>query len=427
MRAGAGNAAPAEPGTRSDAAAAMHTTHDSATASPAWWCQRCAEAIAAWLSRHSATSSSRGRMDRGGEDISRSLRPIPAGCSPGGYIVGVSDGTRQPDHARGAPRLPEQDASLYLHPQTLARLKTFELRAKMIVEGVMSGQHRSPYRGFSVEFAQHRPYVAGDDVRHLDWKVYARSDKLHLKQYQQETNLDLIVMVDASGSMNYGSRSFAEASGVGRKTSLDDRDYWSKFDHATAMAAALSYITLRQGDRVGVIVFADEVVAMLARTGSMGAWRQVIGALSTQPVARPTNLGRAIDQMIAKFSNRCLIALVSDFFEDPAQIRAAMARVKHKGHDLMAFQVLDRAERDFEFSEAAPFEGLEGEGIVKVDPRAVKAAYLDAIGKHIEAVEKTTRGFGFDYQLVDTHDWLGPPLAEFVARRNARIKRSKYG
>lgn len=324
-------------------------------------------------------------------------------------------------------RLPEQDASLYLHPQTLARLRTFELRAKMIVEGVMSGQHRSPYQGFSVEFAQHRPYVAGDDLRHLDWKVFARSDKLHLKQYQQETNLDLVAMVDASGSMDYGSRSFAEASGVGRKTSLDGRDYWSKFDHATALAAAMCYVTLRQGDRAGVVVFADEVRALVRRSSSTATWRQVVGALSTHPVDRPTDLARATDQTLAKITNRCLIVLISDFFEDPERIRAAFARIKHKGHDLIVFQVLDRAERTFEFAESAPFEGLEGEAVLRVDPRAIRRSYLDAINAHLERVEKITRSFGFDYQLVDTHDWLGPPLAAFVARRNAQIKRSKYG
>src|SRR3954469_2683769 len=119
------------------------------------------------------------------------------------------------------PVMPEADASLYLHPQTLARLASFELRAKMIVEGFSSGVHRSPFQGLSVEFAQHRPYVPGDDLRHLDWKVYGRTDKLHLKQHQQETNLDPVILVDASGSMNYGSRSFEDASGVGRKTSSD--------------------------------------------------------------------------------------------------------------------------------------------------------------------------------------------------------------
>jgi uncharacterized protein (DUF58 family) len=325
------------------------------------------------------------------------------------------------------PGSPQIDASLYLHPQTLARLKTFELRAKMIVEGVMSGQHRSPYHGFSVEFAQHRPYSPGDDIRHLDWKVYARSDKLHLKQYQQETNLDLIIMVDSSGSMDFGTRTFTDASGVGRTRSLDERPYWSKFDHATATAAALAYITLAQGDRVGLVVFGDEVRHMVARSSTQETWRQIVGALATHPVDRPTNLARVVDQTLAKVSNRCLIAVISDFFEDLEAVRRAMARIRHRRHDLMAFQVLDRQETDFAFEHPAPFEGLEGEGRIRVDPRALRKGYIEAINRHIEGVEKTVRRFGFDYQRASTHDWLGPPLASFVARRAAEIKRKKFG
>src|SRR2546429_675208 len=118
-----------------------------------------------------------------------------------------------PTNSSASTPLPEADASLYLHPQTLARLSSFELRAKLIIEGLSSGLHRSPFQGFSVEFAQHRPYVPGDDLRHLDWKVFGRTDKLQLKQYQQETNLDLMILVDSSGSMRYGSRSFEDASG----------------------------------------------------------------------------------------------------------------------------------------------------------------------------------------------------------------------
>lgn len=317
---------------------------------------------------------------------------------------------------------PQADAQLYLHPQTLARLGTLELRAKMIVEGVMSGAHTSPFQGYSVEFAQHRPYVAGDDIRHLDWKVYGRSDKLHLKQYQQETNLDLIVLVDCSGSMNFGSRSFEDASGVGRKTSVDGRVYWSKFDHATAVAAAVSYMALSQGDRVGVMTFADELKALVKRSSAMSTWRQIVGSLSVQPVDRPTQLGRVIDQAISKITNRCLIALISDLYVDPEEFRSALARIRHRRHDLIVFQVIDQRERDFDLTDVAPFVGLEGEPKLKVDPRAVRAAYQQVFSEHLQAVERITRGFGFDYQLVVTHDWLGPPMAAFMARRNAQMK-----
>jgi uncharacterized protein (DUF58 family) len=327
--------------------------------------------------------------------------------------------------------LPEAEASLYLHPQTLARLSSFELRAKMIVEGVMSGQHRSPYHGFSVEFAQHRPYVPGDDIRYLDWKVFARSDKLHLKQYQQETSLDLVLMVDASGSMRFGSRTFEDASGAGHSISPDGRTNWSKFDHATAMAAALAYVTLHQGDRAGLVVFADAVQSMVKRSSSQGTWRQIVGALAahyqTAPASAPTDIPRVVDQTLAKLSNRCLLVLMSDLFADVEQLRAAMARIKHRRHDLIVFQVLDRSELEFDFHDAAPFEGLEGEARLRIDPRAIRAGYLEALRTHLTAVERLARGFGFDYQLVNTHDWLGPPLAAFVARRNAQIKRSKYG
>ncbi|MBY0307317.1 MAG: DUF58 domain-containing protein, partial [Phycisphaerales bacterium] len=171
-------------------------------------------------------------------DAPSANNPAPSAQAPGGGMAGV-------------------DAQLYLHPQTLARLGSLELRAKAIVEGVMSGAHKSPYQGSSVEFAQHRPYAQGDDIRRLDWKVYGRTDKLQIKQYRQETNLDLVLLVDSSGSMRYGSRTFSDASGEGAKAALDGRTNWSKFDHATAVAAAMASIALKQGDRVGLVVYAD--------------------------------------------------------------------------------------------------------------------------------------------------------------------------
>lgn len=326
-------------------------------------------------------------------------------------------GNRPPEQARADPHL-------YLHPRTLARLGSFELRAKMIVEGVMSGAHRSPYAGVSVEFAQHRAYSPGDDLRRLDWKVYARTDKLQVKEHQQETNLDLVVLADASGSMNFGTRLYADATGSGRSVSLDGRPNWTKFDHATATAAALAYITLEQRDRVGMVVYADEALAMLPRSGRRATWRQVVDLLSTHPVARPTDLPRVIEQTLAKVSNKCLFAVVSDFFDDPERILAAFARVKHRGHDLIALQVLDKAELTFPFDDPARFEGMENDGVLRLDPRAVRAEYIRAIEAHIDAVRKAARSLGFDHQVVPTHDWLGPPIAAMLARRTATIRRS---
>lgn len=335
-----------------------------------------------------------------------------------------------PSKAAAAPNPPgvaHVDATLYLHPQTLARLGSFELRAKHIVEGVTSGMHRSPYQGFSVEFAQHRPYAAGDDIRRLDWKVYGRSDKLYVKQHQQETNLDLVVMVDGSGSMNFGSRLFAEASGTGRKTSVQGGENWTKFDHATAVAAAMSYIALRQGDRAGLMIYADQALSVIRQSGAQGQWRQIVSALATHPVDKPTDLARAMDQLLAKVTNRCLLVVISDFYTDPQAIRTALARAKHKRHDAILFQVVDRREATFDFGDELPFVGLEGEPRVRLDPRSIRKAYLEAFQSHQSEVQRIARSFGFDFQVVGTHDWLGPPLAAFIARRNAQIKKLKVG
>lgn len=320
-----------------------------------------------------------------------------------------------------------RDASLYLHPQTLARLGSFELRAKMIVEGVMSGMHRSPYQGFSVEFAQHRPYAPGDDIRRLDWKVYARTDKLQIKQYQQETNLDLVLMVDNSGSMGFGSVAFAKASGQGSASGSHGRTQWTKFDHATAMAAAMAYITLHQGDRVGLVTFADAITGLVDRSGQRSTWRPIVETLSAQTLDKPTDYGRVTDQILAKIHNRCLFVLISDFFEEPERVRSALARIRHRGHDAIVFQVLDPVEQSFTFDEPTIFEGLEGEARLRINPRAIRESYLEVLAEHTGAIERATLGFGFDYQLVTSGSFLGPTLAQFVAQRNAKIKKGKMG
>jgi uncharacterized protein (DUF58 family) len=305
----------------------------------------------------------------------------------------------------------------YFHPETLARLSTFELRAKMVVEGIRSGMHRSPYRGVSVEFAEHRQYAHGDDIRHLDWKVYARSDKLHLKQFEQETNLDVVIVADSSGSMNYGTFTRSADSG--------ETHTWTKFNHATMTAAAMAYLALTQRDRVGLAVFADGVRALVSRRSSIGHWRQIAEALNTHPVVEHTSIGRSVDQVLGKVTNRVLMVLVSDFFDDLEQIRTALARVRHRGHDLILLQILDRQEMEFNFRGTAPFEGLEDEGKVRLDPRAIRKAYLETLAGHCRGIHNLARGFGFDYERMNSHESIAPALSRLLARRISLMKKGR--
>ena len=323
--------------------------------------------------------------------------------------------------------LSDQDAFRkdYLAPQTLAQLGRLDLRAKMIVEGIMSGTQRSPYRGGAVEFAAHRQYVPGDDTRRLDWRVYGRTDKLYIREHQQETNLDVVLLVDASSSMDYGTltvsgRSRANESGVGGLR-------WTKYDHATAIAAALAYLALHQHDRVGVAVFADGVHLLLDRSGTPEHWRQVIAALSGRPIGAETDFARAAEQVLSRIRNRALFVIVSDCFDRADAIGRALAQFRHRGHDVILLNTLDREEMRFTLPAPARFVGLEGEGQLRVDPRALRQAYLAALGKHLDTVARSAMSVGFDYHRLDTHESVGPPLAHVLARRSALIKRGVRG
>jgi uncharacterized protein (DUF58 family) len=316
-------------------------------------------------------------------------------------------------------------AENYLAPETLVQLAPFELRAKMIVEGVMSGMHRSPYQGMAVEFAQHRQYVAGDDPKHLDWKVFGRSDKLYIKQYQQETNLDVILMLDSSASMSFGSLPIKKD--WGGTTASTARKAWTKWDHAAAIGVALGYLCLHQQDRVGVCVYADEIRTMLRRSSARSQWRAIVTTLAAEPVDRTTNISKVTEQVLSKINNRALFFIISDLFDDPESIRQSLARFKHRGHDVVLVHTMDQQELQFDFSQSAPFLGMEGEGRVRIDPRALRDAYLESVDAHVDQITKAARGFGFDYVRLNTHESVGPTLAYLLARRDAHSKRSKVG
>ncbi len=328
--------------------------------------------------------------------------------------------------------VPDRDV---LEPATLAAVDSLELRARMIVEGITSGMHRSPYAGYSVEFAQHRPYAPGDDTRHLDWKVYGRSDRLVVKQYQQETNLDLHLLLDVSGSMTYGSPLPRGAARNGRATYG-----WRKIDAAATLAAAIALLAIRQGDRTGLLLFdphdAREPIRQSTRlAGGDEHWRAMLTVLSAakprdsgsgadeSPGASAANLARVVNQFVARTPRRGLLVLLSDLLDDAAGLERAMARLSHHGHDLLVIQTLDHAERVFPFTDPARFVGLEGEGHLGVDPLALRQTYRQLIDQHLAAVAELARRFGFDYVLLDTSQPVGPALAQFLARRSARLAR----
>jgi len=308
-------------------------------------------------------------------------------------------------------------AEQYLAPETLGQLASFELRARMIVEGIMSGMHRSPYQGLAVEFAEHRQYAPGDSIRQIDWKVFARTDKMYVKRYVQETNLDVIVLVDRSNSMRFGSLAIKQ--GWGGTDASRDGGRWTKFDHATATAAALAYVCLHQGDRVGLAIFDEEVRAQVKRSSQRDQWRAMVGLLAGEAVKGKAQLGRSVDQMLARVTNRALFFVVSDFLMPLEEIRGAVARLTHRGHDVVLAQLLDRQELEFSFETPARFEGLEGGDALETDPRAVRAAYLELMREHVEGVDRIARSSRADAILCNTHESVGPVLAALLDRRMA--------
>ncbi|MEO0587163.1 MAG: DUF58 domain-containing protein [Planctomycetota bacterium] len=325
----------------------------------------------------------------------------------------------------------------YLDASTLAALGSVELRARMIVEGLMQGMHRSPTQGVSVEFAQHRAYAAGDDTRFLDWKVFGKTDKLYLKQFQRETNLDLVVLIDRSGSMGYGSGNSE------LRIENSELPLWRKFDHGAAAAAAVSYLALTQQDRVALFSFADHLEQVTRYSSRRDHWRAVAAALDGMELAKAekleslkagdegegasrrgaADLGKVIDELIAKLNRRSLVVIVSDFLDELSGLERGLARLNYRRHDAVLLQVLDPAELTFPFREPSEFDGLEAEGRLPVDPQALRKAYVDALTDHLAALESLSRKFTFDHVVLNTAEPIGPALSHFLAFRASRLGR----
>lgn len=301
----------------------------------------------------------------------------------------------------------------YLDPLALAKVRSLELKARLIVEGYLSGMHKSPYHGFSVEFAEHREYVPGDDLKHLDWKVYGRTGRFFLKQYEEETNLACWLLVDASESMQYGS------DGRG----ADGKPLVAKYDYACMSVAALAYLILHQQDSVGLVTFDNQVRQFVRPSSQPSHLKQIVNTLNAGPGRERTSLAPIFHDLAERVPRRGIVMIFSDLFDDPADILHGLKHLRHKRHEVVIFHVLDRAELEFPFTEATLFRGLEELPELLTDPRSLRDGYLEQVTAFIDELKHGCRAQNIDYVPLPTDVAPGQALAAYLGFRLAR-KRS---
>ena len=302
------------------------------------------------------------------------------------------------------------DTQKYLDPFALAKVRGLELQARLIVEGYLSGLHKSPYHGFSVEFAEHREYVPGDDLKHLDWKVYGRTGRFYLKQYEEETNLACWLLVDASESMRYGSGPIGS----------DGAPQVSKYDYASMAAAALTYLVLHQQDSAGLVTFDSAVRHFLRPSGQPSHLKQAVNVLNRGPGRGRTSLAPVLHDLAERVPRRGILMLFSDLFDEPADILTGLQHLRHKRHEVVVLHVLDRAELEFPFREATLFRGMEQFPELLTDPRSLRDGYLEQIEGFIDELRRGCRSLNIDYVQLATDKPLGVALSAYLGQRMSR-------
>jgi uncharacterized protein (DUF58 family) len=299
------------------------------------------------------------------------------------------------------------DYQKYLDPRTLAKLQGLELRARLIVEGYVSGVHRSPFHGFSIEFAEHREYVPGDDLRYVDWKVFGRTDKFYLKQYEEETNLIAYLLLDTSESMRYRS----------------DAAPMSKLEYAQCVAASLAYLILQQQDSVGLATFDQELRALVRASSNPSHLKQLLHVMQESVPERKTATGPIFHDLAERLKKRGIVLVLSDLFDDVDSMLAGLKHFRHRRHEVVLLHVLDPAELDFPFRHLTRFKGLEQLPDVLTDPRLLRRAYLEEFGRFVQAVKRGCRQLHMDYVLLRTDQSLEVALSSYLASRMARTRR----
>lgn len=290
----------------------------------------------------------------------------------------------------------------HLDPAVIARLGSLELKARAIVEGFISGLHRSPFRGFSVEFAEYRPYLPGDDLATLDWKVYARSDRHFVRKFEEETNVECHLLVDVSRSMNFGTGAM------------------TKREYAATLAACLAYLMQRQRDAAGLLAFDNDVVRRVPSSARPGHLRALLAELDRLPEGRESDVAKPLERLAAALVRRGIIVLISDLLDDPARVIRGLELLRARGSDVVVFQVLDRAELTFPFEEAAEFRDLETGQEVLTRPAEVRGAYLASLDDMFARYTEAFGGAGIEYVRLDTHEPLDAALSTWLAARARR-------
>jgi len=291
--------------------------------------------------------------------------------------------------------------SSILEAEDITSLQSLQLFARTVVEGFTTGQHASPHKGFSVEFRQHRPYVQGDDIRRLDWKIFGRADRFYIREFDEETNLRATIVLDASGSMNYRGQKGVQ-----------------KFDYARKLAAAMAYLLMSQQDAVGLITFDSKIREFIPNRTRITHLHHVLETLVKTEPGKDTALAPVLESLAQRLKRRGLVILISDFFDDAAAIMRAIGVLRKKGHEIIAMQLWDRDELDFPFGQWARFENLENsEDTLLLDPAAVRLRYMEVLKNFQEQLKEGFRKHQVDYLSLPTDESHSSALRSYLALR----------
>jgi uncharacterized protein (DUF58 family) len=290
-------------------------------------------------------------------------------------------------------------ASNFLDPTVLSNLDNLELRARVVVEGFISGLHKSPHRGFSVEFNDYRHYYRGDDMRHVDWKLYARSDKFYVKQYEDETNVRCYIVLDSSASMAYSSGAM------------------SKLEYGRTLASALAYFVMRQRDAVGLITFDEKVKDYIPALCRQPHLIRILRTLAELKAGNTTDVTRPLADLAANLNRKSIVVLISDMLDDEVKIIKTLQQLRSMGNDVILFHVLDDAELLFPFNQSSEFVDSETQETYITSPAAIRNSYLENLNQYLSYCKKQCQSSGVDYCLLNTSQPLDAALSSYMSRR----------